>query len=273
MEKAVTCAACLASLLLLAPSAQAAPAPEKKPAQASSLKKPPVKKAAPVLSEYQKEQAMSPAQLIRRWKTHVAKASKRFSMPMAWINAVMRVESGGRTMLSENMRMVSNKGAMGIMQVMPGTYKEMATDHRLGPDAFNAHDNIHAGTAYLRWLRGKYAYPAMFAAYNAGPGQVDAAMQKGTALPKETRDYVVRINAILGGKDDGTSIFSTKLTRPDGSDVLIDPLAVVSVRAALPGEYGPDVRSVIRLGGRQTQGVREELADVTSAIRLRGGKI
>ena len=271
MEKAVTYAACFASVLMFACHAQAAPAPEKKPAQASSLKKPPDKRI--VLSEYQKEQAMSPAQLIRRWKTHVAKASKRFGVPVAWINAVMRVESGGRTMLSENMRMVSNKGAMGIMQVMPGTYKEMATDHRLGPDAFNAHDNIHAGTAYLRWLRGKYAYPAMFAAYNAGPGQVDAALEKGRTLPKETRDYIVRINAILGGKDDGTSIFSAKLTRPEGGDVLIDPLAVVSVRAALAGEYGPDVRSVIRLGGRQTQGVREELADVTSAIRLRGGKI
>ncbi len=46
---------------------------------------------------------MSPAQLIRRWKTPVAKASRRFGVPVAWINAVMRVESGGRTMLSENM--------------------------------------------------------------------------------------------------------------------------------------------------------------------------
>jgi hypothetical protein len=156
---------------------------------------------------------------------------------------------------------------------MPSTYKEMAADHRLGPDAFKPEDNIHAGTAYLRWLRGKYAYPAMFAAYNAGPGQVDAAMQKGRALPKETRDYVVRINAILGGKDDGTSIFAAKLTRPDGSEILVDPLAVMAVRAALPGEYAGDVQSVIRLGARQTQGVREDLKAVTAAIRVRGGKI
>ena len=270
-QVAVIRAACFASLLLFALHAQAAPAPDKKPAQASSLQKQSVKE--PVLSEYQKEQAMSPVQLIRRWKAPVAKASKRFGVPVAWINAVMRVESGGRTMLSESMPMVSNKGAMGLLQVMPQTYKEMAADHRLGPDAFKPEDNIHAGAAYLRWLRGKYAYPVMFAAYNAGPGQVDAALQKGAVLPQETRDYVVRINAILGGKDDGTAIFSAKLTRPDGSNVLIDPLAVVAVRAALPGEYGPDVRSVIRLGGRQTQGVREEPADVTAAIRLRGGKI
>ena len=98
---------------------------------------------------------MSPAQLIRRWKTPVAKASRRFGVPVAWINAVMRVESGGRTMLAENARMISDKGAMGIMQVMPGTYAEMAADHRLGADAFNPSDNIHAGAAYLRWLKGK----------------------------------------------------------------------------------------------------------------------
>jgi soluble lytic murein transglycosylase-like protein len=282
-QAAVKHAVCFASLVMFASPVEAAPAPDrserereaprgatikKVPAQASSVKKP-----APVVSEYQKEQAMSPAQLIRRWKAPVAKASRRFGVPVAWINAVMRVESGGRTMLSENMRMVSSKGAMGIMQVMPGTYKEMAADHRLGPDAFNAHDNIHAGAAYLRWLKGKYAYPVLFAAYNAGPGQVDAAMVKGRPLPQETRAYVVRINAILGGKDDGTAIFAAPLTRPDGSQVLVDPLAVVAVRAVLPGEYAPEVQSVIRLGGRLTQGVREDIRSVTAAIRMRGGKI
>ncbi len=269
---AVICAACLASFLMFSSRVEAAPAPEKNPVQASSLRKDAAAKK-PVPSVYQKEQAMSPAQLIRRWKAPVAKAAKRFGVPVAWINAVMRVESGGRTMLSENMRMISNKGAMGIMQVMPGTYKEMAADHRLGPDAFKPEDNIHAGAAYLGWLKGKYAYPAMFAAYNAGPGQVDAAMQKGNPLPKETRDYIVRISAILGGKDDGTAIFAAKLTRPDGSEVLVDPLAVMAVRAVLPGEYGPDVQSVIRLGGRMTQGVREDIKAVTEAIRIRGGKI
>ena len=280
---AVASAVCFASLLMSASSLEAAPAPVKKPAQASSFKTPARSDREPeghrgatikeTLSEYQKEQAMSPAQLIRRWKTPVAKASRRFGVPVAWINAVMRVESGGRPMVAENARMISDRGAMGIMQVMPGTYAEMAADHRLGADAFNPSDNIHAGAAYLRWLKGKYAYPALFAAYNAGPGQVDAALTKGAPLPEETRAYVVRINAILGGKDDGTSIFAAPLTRPDGSRVLVDPLAVVAVRAALPGEYGPDVQSVIRLGGRLTQGVREDIKTVTTAIRLRGGKI
>ena len=87
------------------------------------------------------------------------------------------------------------------------------------------------------------------------------------------RGPTVGANSRRAGKDDGTAIFAAKLTRPDGSDVLVDPLAVVAVRAALPGEYGGDVQSVIRLGGRQTQGVREDVKTVTSAIRIRGGKI
>jgi soluble lytic murein transglycosylase-like protein len=75
----------------------------------------------PRQSVFEKEQAMTPAQLVKRWRPMVAKASRRFDVPVIWINAVMRVESGGRTMLSERMPMVSEKGAIGIMQVMPQT--------------------------------------------------------------------------------------------------------------------------------------------------------
>ena len=185
----------------------------------------------------------------------------------------MRVESGGRTMLSEKMPMVSEKGAVGIMQVMPETYTEMRTQYRLGPDPFDPSDNIQAGAAYLRWLKSKYAYPAMFAAYNAGPQRVDDLLAQGTPLPEETRDYIDRIARILNGPGgrDGTYINAVKPDGPDGSPVLIDPLVVRSVRVALPGEYAPGVQSVVRLGERLTQGVREDLAAVTAAIRIRGG--
>jgi soluble lytic murein transglycosylase-like protein len=54
-------------------------------------------------SVFEKEQAITPAQLLKRWKPMVAKASRRFGIPITWINAVMRLESGGRTMLSERM--------------------------------------------------------------------------------------------------------------------------------------------------------------------------
>ena len=233
------------------------------------------KPVVPTQSVFQKEQAMTPAQLVKRWQPMVAKASRRFGVPITWINAVMRVESGGRTMLSEKMPMVSQKGALGIMQVMPKTYAEMRTQHRLGPEPSDPSDNIHAGTAYLRWLKSKYPYPAIFAAYNAGPLRVDNLLAQGTPLPDETRAYVERIDVILNGSGgrDGTTINAVKLTRPDGSTVLIDPLVVRAVRAALPGEYAPEVQSVVRIGERLTQGVREDLAAVTAAIRIRGGRI
>ena len=100
--------ACVTALLLLTPAYAAA-------------KKPAAPKPKPVLSAFQQEEAMSPAQLIKRWNPIAAKASKRFGVPLIWINAVMRLESGGRTMLSENQKMISDKGALGLMQVLPGT--------------------------------------------------------------------------------------------------------------------------------------------------------
>jgi soluble lytic murein transglycosylase-like protein len=235
----------------------------------------PVKKAsAPApASVFAREQAMSPTERITRWKPIVAKASHRVGVPVAWINAVMRVESGGRTMLSETAPMVSSKGAIGLMQVLPATYGEMRVQYGLGPDPFDAKDNIHAGAAYLKWLRGKYGYPALFAAYNAGPGQVDDLLARGKALPAETRAYVTRIGAILDFGADGTAINAARLTRPDGSDVLIDPLAVSAIRAVVPGEYPDGVQSVLTVGRMMTQGVRETAAEATAAIRIRGGKI
>ncbi|MEO8300240.1 MAG: lytic transglycosylase domain-containing protein [Rhizomicrobium sp.] len=217
---------------------------------------------------------MTPAQLIKRWHPLVMKASKRFHVPVLWINAVMRLESGGRTMLSEKQRMVSDKGALGLMQVLPQTYDEMRDQHRLGPDAHNPISNINAGTAYLAWLQRKYGFPAMFAAYNAGPGKVDDLLSRGVPLPVETRSYLVGISKILGGDSgpNGTLVQAASLTRPDGSVILIDPVAVTSVRAASPGEYAPGVQSVISLG-RLKQGVREEVDTTTRAIRIRGGRI
>ncbi len=250
--------ACVAALLLLTPAYAAAKKPAPKP--------------KPVLSAFQQEQAMSPAQLIKRWHPITAKASKRFGVPLIWINAVMRLESGGRTMLGENQRMISDKGAQGLMQVLPGTFAEMRAEHRLGADAFEPTANINAGTAYLAWLRRKYGFPAMFAAYNAGPGNVEAVMARTRVLPTETRLYMAGINKILGGGADGVLINSASLTRPDGTTVLIDPIAVNSIRAVSPGEYAEGVQTVI-VAGRLRQGVREDLKTVTAAIRIRGGTI
>jgi membrane-bound lytic murein transglycosylase B len=234
----------------------------------------PAAKPAPQPSAFQKEQQMSPAELIRRWKGYTAKASQRFGVPLAWINAVMRMESGGRTMLHENQPMVSDKGALGIMQVMPGTYQEMKLQYRLGADPFDPRDNIYAGAAYLKWLKGKYGFPALFAAYNAGPGQVDDFLTKAKPLPAETQNYIAGISKILDGAGgaDGTAMRLAKMTRPDGAAVMIDPLAVRSLRQTFPGEYTEGVHTLINMGVWK-QGVVEDLATVRAAIKIRGGRI
>src|SRR5258708_40263323 len=99
---------------------------------------------------------MSRAHLIGRWHAMITRAASRFDVPKAWIREVMRQESGGRTMLGEGLPIVSRAGAVGLMQVLPQTYREMAAEHRLGANPFDARDNIMAGAAYLRWLHHKY---------------------------------------------------------------------------------------------------------------------
>ena len=130
--------------------------------------------ASATRSAFEKEQKLSPAQLMDRWAPFIKEASRRFGVAETWIRAVMRLESGGRTALDDKKPITSHAGAMGIMQVMPETYQEMRRQHGLGADPNDPHDNVLAGTAYLSWLYGKYGYPKLFAAYNAGPGTVEA---------------------------------------------------------------------------------------------------
>jgi soluble lytic murein transglycosylase-like protein len=269
-----------AILLLIAPAVAVAAVKHAKPQPirhaAKHATKQPARATAPApqRSVFAQEQAMSPTQLIKRWSSNVQGASRRFKVPVLWINAVMRMESGGRTMLSEGQPMVSDRGALGLMQVLPGTYDEMAQQYKLGPDPFRPHDNIMAGAAYLRWLKGKYGYPALFAAYNAGPQRVDDLLAHGTALPAETQAYIKGIDKILGGNGgrDGTSILAVNLTRPDGSPVKVDPIAVLSVREAFAGEYPDNVNAVLRFD-RRNQAVTEDVAAVTRALREHGGHI
>jgi hypothetical protein len=135
------------------------------------------------------EDGMSPKALLDRWQPFISEASKRFAVPEKWIRAVIRVESGGRTILLGK-PITSDAGAMGLMQLMRDTYNEMRTRNGLGADPYNARDNILAGTAYLRELYTRYGYPHLFAAYNAGPGRLEGHLHKGQALPAETRAYV-----------------------------------------------------------------------------------
>jgi soluble lytic murein transglycosylase-like protein len=230
---------------------------------------PPPNKAEP--SVFQVEEAMGFSKRMKRWNPLIEQASKRFGVPQSWLRAVMQAESGGRTMLDETHKVVSSAGAMGLMQLMPQTYEDMRVAYGLGKDPFDPHDNVMAGAAYLRFLRGKYGYPTMFAAYNDGPGNLEERLRDGGLLPTETRLYLVNVTANVEGLK-GAARGAAQFTRPNGSPILVDCSQVTKVRAALPDEYAPGVLSVITVG-KVRQGVREDPVKVTAAIRARGGLI
>ena len=81
------------------------------------------------------------------WGPYVREAARRFSIPEAWIRAVMRQESGGRQTSADGSLITSSAGAMGLMQVMPGTYDLLRQRYALGPDPYEPRSNILAGTA------------------------------------------------------------------------------------------------------------------------------
>lgn len=126
---------------------------------------------------------------------YIAEAAQRFGIPEAWIRAVMRVESRG------DVRAISSAGAMGLMQIMPATWLELRTRHRLGGDPYDPRDNILAGAAYLREMHDRYGSPGFLAAYNAGPGRYEEYRATGRPLPAETRAYVAALAPIVGGGD------------------------------------------------------------------------
>ena len=103
------------------------------------------------------------------------------------VRAVIQAES------AFNPRARSHKGAMGLMQLMPGTAAELGVT-----DAYDPEQNIRGGVTYLKTLLVKYSQneELALAAYNAGP----AAVQKYGAVPpyRETRDYIARIKNTAG---------------------------------------------------------------------------
>jgi soluble lytic murein transglycosylase-like protein len=129
---------------------------------------------------------------VARWRPYIDEASARCGVPAAWIERVMRAESAGRTMLGGR-PITSLAGAMGLMQLMPGTWAEMRTVLGLGANPHDPRDNILAGTCYLRMMYDRFGYPGLFAAYNAGPGRYAQYLGGRRGLPGETRAYLVTV--------------------------------------------------------------------------------
>lgn len=120
--------------------------------------------------------------------TFIAEASQRYRIPERWITAVMQAESAG------NHRAVSRAGAMGLMQIMPGTWAELRAADGFGTNPFDRRENILAGTAYLRAMYDRFGAPGFLAAYNAGPGRYAEHLRTGRPLPRETRRYMASLS-------------------------------------------------------------------------------
>jgi soluble lytic murein transglycosylase-like protein len=90
----------------------------------------------------------------------------------------------------------SRAGAMGLMQLMPATWQAMRRRVRSrGQDPFDPHDNILAGSLYLRSMFDRFGHPGLFAAYNAGPSRYAAYLAGQQTLPGETRRYLAAVTA------------------------------------------------------------------------------
>ena len=115
----------------------------------------------------------------------VTQLGRQLQLHPALVHSVIEAES------NYDPDAVSSKGAVGLMQLMPETARELAVENRRDP-----HQNVRGGTAYLKQLLDRYAGSRdqllkALAAYNAGPGKVD--FYNGMPPYDETRAFVGRV--------------------------------------------------------------------------------
>jgi soluble lytic murein transglycosylase-like protein len=126
------------------------------------------------------------------YESHIKNASEKHQMDPDLIKAVIKQES------NFNPADVSNKGAIGLMQLMPETARGLGVQN-----AFDPYENIHAGTRFLRIMLENFNgdLEKALAAYNAGPG----AVRKYGAIPpyKETQNYVRKVLKYYSSQQDG----------------------------------------------------------------------
>ena len=122
----------------------------------------------------------------KRYQNSITEASRRYGVSENLIKSVITAESCFKV------RARSHKGARGLMQLMPATARRFGVKN-----SYNSHQNIGAGTKYLRWLLDRYSGNVRFAlaGYNAGEGKVDR--YGGIPPYKETREYVRRVMGVF----------------------------------------------------------------------------
>ncbi len=123
---------------------------------------------------------------LEEFDAYIESAAIRYKMPPALVKAVMHAES------AFDPNALSNVGASGLMQLMPGTAREMYVQ-----DIFDPKDNIEGGVRYLRVLANEFDgdMVKMVAAYNAGPEAVRKYNGQVPPYP-ETQAYVRKVIAL-----------------------------------------------------------------------------
>ncbi len=115
----------------------------------------------------------------------VNNASQKYGVDKNLIMSVMEQES------DFNPDATSSAGAMGLMQLMPGTASELGVTN-----PYDINQNIDGGTKYLKSLLDTFGSNKLaIAAYNAGPGAVQNSGGDMEKLPSETRDYVSKVSS------------------------------------------------------------------------------
>jgi hypothetical protein len=143
----------------------------------------------PVLN-YDRGKSFTPEQL----DAAIEKAAAAHNVDANLVRAVVKVES------NFNPNAVSRKGAMGLMQLMPQTARQLKVTNPFDPE-----QNVDAGVRHLKQLMESYGgdVKLSLAAYNAGQGSV--ARSGGVPHFAETRNYVKRITNLYFGGSDGTT--------------------------------------------------------------------
>lgn len=119
------------------------------------------------------------------YRNEVKQLAEKYKIDAALVRAVIHAESAFKV------NALSNKGAQGLMQLMPGTARDMGVKN-----AFDAKQNIEGGVKYLAWLLETFNGDIKLAtaAYNAGPG----AVKRYNGIPPyaETEVYVERVGIL-----------------------------------------------------------------------------
>jgi membrane-bound lytic murein transglycosylase B len=137
---------------------------------------------------------------------------------------------------------------MGLMQLMPATWREARLALGLGSDPHDPADNILAGAWYLRRMYDRFGYPGLFGAYNAGPGRYAAYLAGRSTLPRETQNYLARVagDEAAAGKPAAAALptrglfFSLGEAAPPDLFVVRKVAATVGPSAAVPNAQKPE---------------------------------